>query len=143
MSLNKLLYGVAIIAGLTATSASAQTITNNEARLSLAGNYIGVHLSVLGTAMRCNYNLERAYSPRTAVDELKAFMRPDELRVLEDFLDSDDLLQSRRQVESNLDQEFQALQSQQGLDKMTACQVLIQNVLANYQLTERSLEGLR
>lgn len=143
MSLNKLLYGTLIIAGLTATSVSAQTITDQQARLSLAGNYIGVHLSVLGTAMRCNYNLERAYSPRTAVDELKAFMRPDEIKVLEDFLGSDDLLQSRRQVESNLDQEFHALQSQQGLDKVTACQVMIQNALANYQITEQNLEGLR
>lgn len=123
--------------------AMAQTITNPDERLSLAGEYIGTQMMVRSTATHCNYVLRQNYGPDLAVETLKAYMNAEEGQTLDDYLLSDDFQQRFIDVENAITATIVDLRNNQGLDKAAACERLLERVLSVHSTTQENLARLR
>lgn len=120
----------------------AQTPMAPDARLELAGEYIGVHGMMAIAVKHCSFTTEREYGHLLGATIVRGYLRPDEQGEIDAYLASKRLPDDLKYLQGKFGESMRLLRKN-GLDEAAACAELLKIIRSQFHDTESRLEDLR
>lgn len=133
---------VLVLAAWWGAAVQAQTLTDPDARLELAGEYIGVHGMMAIAVKHCNFTTEREYDHVLGASIVRSYLRPDEQGEIDAYMASESLPNDLAYLQGKFDESMQLLRDS-SLDEAAACAELLKIIRAQFNDTESQLKDLR
>lgn len=134
------------MAALTALSTLPAWALDADARLRLAGEFIGAHARIYIIGKRCNYTVDQLYGPEIALKQLAPLLSADENDTLDAYLGSTEFTQSLAVIENDIDTGWRTLSADQGnsqgKSKAQVCAALIERAIQNHRDVNARLKAL-